>query len=239
MNQLKQTIQLEAHTALTNFIDCKLFTDLHEKYKTVSGDISPDQEWRLRELINDTSQLIALQVYQNLPSLLQAFIASVREVSPQVAAKLLPYDINDDRVTKVLVYHDAVYISLLNDGSYELLLEQDALRSHDLYELECKLFDYYNREVIEPQNKFIEFRESRRIVDADTDEAKEYVGDEHELENVAKVYFYKGHCYILRLEDGRYELLIYNEDHCGTELEPLEKKLYEFALGEGYLEQKG
>jgi hypothetical protein len=42
------------------------FFYFHNKYKTTSGDIAPDQLAKLDQLKNELAELMATQIYQNL-----------------------------------------------------------------------------------------------------------------------------------------------------------------------------
>jgi len=44
----------------------EIFIDIHQKFNTESGDITPDQQFKLDELIEELSKLITSQVHQNL-----------------------------------------------------------------------------------------------------------------------------------------------------------------------------
>jgi hypothetical protein len=50
---------------LNNKID-ELFVDIHQEFNTESGDITPDQQFKLDKLIEELSKLITDQVHQNL-----------------------------------------------------------------------------------------------------------------------------------------------------------------------------
>lgn len=43
-----------------------LFETIHHKMQTKSGDITPEQHFRLEEIINELSELIVEQVWQNM-----------------------------------------------------------------------------------------------------------------------------------------------------------------------------
>lgn len=58
-------INHDAKTMVTVMID-HIITKLHQKYQTKSGDISPDQQVALENLISDISSLIAQQVSDNM-----------------------------------------------------------------------------------------------------------------------------------------------------------------------------
>jgi hypothetical protein len=65
MKPLKSEIKQNALIALETMCE-GLFQTLHKHYQTISGDISPTQQFRLEELQEELSSLIADQVFQNL-----------------------------------------------------------------------------------------------------------------------------------------------------------------------------
>lgn len=65
MKPLKSEIKRNALVALETMSEA-LFQTLHKTYQTTSGDISPMQQFRLEELQEELSDLIAQQVFQNI-----------------------------------------------------------------------------------------------------------------------------------------------------------------------------
>jgi len=64
--ELKEDIRQDAESMVRNDLD-EVFVRLHNRYNTISGDISPEQDRKLESYIENISELIAEQVYQNLP----------------------------------------------------------------------------------------------------------------------------------------------------------------------------
>tara|TARA_Y100000814_G_scaffold96598_1_gene66881 strand:- start:4685 stop:4930 length:246 start_codon:yes stop_codon:yes gene_type:complete len=64
--ELKEDIKQDAEAMLRYDLD-ELFVRIHNRYDTISGDISPEQDGKLESYIKNISELIAEQVYQNLP----------------------------------------------------------------------------------------------------------------------------------------------------------------------------
>jgi len=58
-------IQDDTKIMLKNELD-GILSFLHQKYNTISGDISPQQVLKLESSINNLSKLIAEQIHQNL-----------------------------------------------------------------------------------------------------------------------------------------------------------------------------
>jgi len=62
---LKEDIRQDAQEIISDAIDIA-FTELHDRYDTISGDITPEQQGKLESLIKQISELVAEQVYQNI-----------------------------------------------------------------------------------------------------------------------------------------------------------------------------
>lgn len=79
---------------------------------------------------------------------------------------------------------------------------------------------------------FEEFQASR-VESADLGKAidqPEYFQDKNGVDRVAVGYVYDGGCYIERLSDGRFYLIIFNEQWINADLGELEATLYEFCV---------
>jgi len=62
---LKEEICQVAEEIISDTIDIA-FAELHDRYNTISGDITPEQQGKLESLIEQISELVAEQVYQNI-----------------------------------------------------------------------------------------------------------------------------------------------------------------------------
>lgn len=65
MKPLKSDIKRDATLLINSSIE-SIFTTLHQKYKTSSGDITPNQRFELNRIQKELHELIAEQVFQNL-----------------------------------------------------------------------------------------------------------------------------------------------------------------------------
>jgi len=61
----RKEIEKEAYKLIEDAMD-DVFNKLHQKYKTVSGDISPSQQFELDNFQENLSKLVTTQVYQNI-----------------------------------------------------------------------------------------------------------------------------------------------------------------------------
>jgi hypothetical protein len=65
MKQLKSNIKKDATELINSCID-NIFTELHEKYNTSSGDITPSQQFQLDESLEMIIDIVTNQIFYNI-----------------------------------------------------------------------------------------------------------------------------------------------------------------------------
>jgi len=73
-------VQDEVLTHLSDKID-ELFSELHSKYKTTSGDMDPQQEMLLSDLTEKMAEVISDQISQSMSNNTDPEISELRELS--------------------------------------------------------------------------------------------------------------------------------------------------------------
>ncbi len=104
----RQEIEKEAYKLIEDAID-NVFNQLHQKYETVSGDISPSQQFELSNFQENLSKLVAKQVYQNISDDEKSGFESVTSESIDIdALKELTDERNEIKMNEevIVVYDD-------------------------------------------------------------------------------------------------------------------------------------